>query len=389
MRVIVFTGKGGSGVSTLAAATAVAAARGGGSVLAMGLGSGLAAALGVSLGPEPRGVVPGLRAVELGPQPHGAFLAWLRDLLAWRNMDEELAEDIAALPGLADLSRLLEVEAAAFGGEAELVVVDAPPLRPAVDLLAALDAAPRWLDRLFPPRQPTLLEPFLRAISGYSTAGDQVYEDARGLLLRLCRLRDLLRDGERSSLRLVLSPDRSALAEARGALSALALCGYPVDAAICNGLLPPEAADSFLGERFAAQQEALAEMAAGLAPLPLLSAPLRPRPPVGPEPLVALAGELYAGRDPPAVLHRGPGHTCLSVDGRQVLALTLPFARREEIRVEHLGESLIVHLAGRQHTISLPAEVRGLEPLSSSYDGATLRVTFGPRQHIDDTRSER
>ena len=379
MRIIVFTGMGGSGVSTFAAATAVHAAGGGRKTLAFGLRPGLGAALDLPLSGEPQVVADNLRAAE-GPLRFDApdrFRDWLRELLDWRSMDVALADDMAALPGLNDIGRLLEVEAWAGAGDFDLIVVDGPPLGHCLDLLAALDAAARWLDRLFPVRQPTMFEPFLRALTGVGPSADDVYERGRDILLRLARFRELLTDPGVASIRVVLAADRSALAEVQGGLAALSLFAYPTDAAIINRLLPAEIVDPFFEAARACQHEGLSYIQGSLAPMPVLASPLLSRAPRGAEALASLAAGLYGQQDPTAVLHRGPVHAFSQRDGHHLLSLALPFARREELSLEQVGDNLIVQLAGRRHTIPLPQEVRHLDALSSSLDGQTLNVSFG------------
>ncbi|MBI2913065.1 MAG: ArsA family ATPase, partial [Chloroflexi bacterium] len=299
---------------------------------------------------------------------------WLRELLDWRSMDVALADDMAALPGLNDIGRLLEVEAWAAAGDFDAIVVDGPPLGHCLDLLSALDAAARWLDRLFPVRQPTVFEPFLRALTGVAPSADDVYEHGRDLLLRLARLRDLLTDPEVASIRIVLAADRSALAEVQGALAVLSLFAYPADAAIVNRLLPPEVSDPFFEAARAEQQEVLSYIQASVAPMPVLASPLLSTPP---DALAGLAAALYGQQAPAAVLYRGPVHAFSQRDGRHLLSLALPFARREELSLEQVGDNLIVQLAGRRRTIPLPQEVRYLDALSSSFDGQSLHVSFG------------
>jgi arsenite-transporting ATPase len=378
VRIIVFTGRGGAGVSSLAAATAAAIAGGGRRTLAFGVGPGLGSAFATPLHHRSTPLAAGLWAAEAVPDRHddpGPFLAWLRDLFAWRDMDETLADDVAALPGLVDLARLLALEECIGGGDFDAVVVDCPALRHALDLLTALDAAARSLDRLFPPRQPTVLDPFLRALGGYSTGGDEVYEAGRDLLLRLGSLRHALADIESASVRLVLAPDRRSLDEAQGAIAALGLFAYPVDAAFCSRLLP-EDAGPWIEHRRRDQQAALSHIAESLAPFPVLPVPLQPRDVSGLSALAALARLTYRKADPAAVLYRAPTQAFSSVDGDYVISLALPFVRHEELAIERMDDALIVYLGERTRTFDLPAEVRDLDGVSSAFDGDTLRVTF-------------
>ncbi|HEU4758911.1 MAG TPA: ArsA-related P-loop ATPase, partial [Dehalococcoidia bacterium] len=271
----------------------------------------------------------------------------------------------------------LELEGRIEGGAWDVVVVDGPVLAACIDLMAALDAAAHWLDRLFAPRQPTVFEPFLRALTAYASNGEDVYESGRDLLQRLARLRDLLTDAEVSSLRLVLPADPSAAAEAQQALAALALFAYPVDAAVVSRLLPAEVTDPFFAGAHSRQDEARRFLAESLAPLPLLSAQLVPAPGAGLEALRGLAAAVYGERDPAAVLYRGPAHVFAQQDGRQVLSLAVPFARREDLSLEDTDDGLVVRLGGRRRVIPLPRQAEPLAARSSSFDGQTLKVVFG------------
>jgi len=381
MRLILFTGKGGAGASTLAAATAVALAGGGRRTLAFGVGHGLAAAMGRPLGQRPVPLAADLWALEATPGRHdepGPVLDWLRDLFAFRNMDETVADDIAALPGLVDLARLLALDEQAESGQFDAAVVDFPALRHTLDLLSALDAAARSLDRMFPPRQPTVLDPFLRALSGAAVDGEEVYERGRELLLRLSRLRGTLSDPESASLRLVLTADKGSLAEARRAVTALSLFAYPADAAFCNRLLPDDAGP-WAGARRDDQREALGHVADALAPLPVISVPLQQRDVGGLADLAALGGLAYGGRDPAAVLHSGPSPAFARNGAGYVLSLDLPFAEREELAIERLDDALIVHVGERSRTFDLPDDVREMERVASAFESGTLRVTFSER----------
>jgi anion-transporting ArsA/GET3 family ATPase len=253
--------------------------------------------------------------------------------------------------------------------------VDCPALRQTLDLLAALDAAVRSLDRMLPPRQTTMLDPFLRALGGYPIGGDDVYEAGRDLVVRLSSLRGALTDPRSASVRLVLTPDKRSLAEVQGAIAALSLFAYPADAAFCNRLLPEDAGFWF-EDRRSDQQVALGNIDGSLAPLPVLPVPLQPRDVSGLSGLADLAHLAYQEVDPAAVLYEGPVQAFSSRDGHCVLSLALPFVRREELAVERVDDALIVHLGERSRTFELPQDVRDMDGVSSAFDGDTLRVTF-------------
>jgi len=377
MRIIVFSGSGGSGVSTLAAATAAAATDGGGRALAFGLGPGLGTVFGAPLGAEPTPVGGRLDACEGGHGGADEFRDWLEQVLGWRGMDVELAGDLAALPGMSHVGRLLELEALAASGDYDAITVDAGPLAQFLDLPPALDAAARWLDRLFAPRQATVFDPFVRVFAGdYASAGEDVLDRGRELLGRLARLRDLLTDADTTSVRLALSPGAAAPPLARDAVTALSLFSWPVDAVVVNRLLPGEVSDPFFAPIRGEQEASAGVLVSSVAPLPVLRLALQQSSVRGTPALLSLAGQLYAGIGPLDVLHRGRSHSFGQEDGAFVLNLALPLAKSEDLDLEQTEEGVAVHLNGRRCLLPLPAEARGHDRASWAFEDGVLKVIF-------------
>jgi arsenite-transporting ATPase len=377
MRILIFCGSGGSGVSTITAATAQAVAGAGRQTLAFGITRGLGRAFGGELGLEPVSVGPGLDAVE-GHGGHGGpdeFRQWVHALLDWRGMDPELADDLAALPGVNHIGRLLEMQRLARSGEYECIVIDGAEVSQFLDLPAALEAAARWLSRLFAPRQQTVFEPFFRAFAGdYASAGDAVFEDGKELLTRLADVRDLFADPGATSARVVVSPDTGALTAVQDAASVFGLFGYNLDAVVVNRLLSDDVGDPFFDGMRRAQAEALAELSDLQGAPPVLRAWLAPEPPRGGEALADLADRLYSG-DPQDFLAVQTEHRVERMKDHYLLHVSAPFAKKEELRLEEVEEGVAVHLNGRRCIIALP-DVLYTEASSWSYDGRILKVVL-------------
>jgi len=379
MRIIVLTGRGGSGVSTVAAATAVALADGGRRTLAFGLGSGLGDALETPLTHEASEVAKDLFALETG---HGQdepdeFRDFLEALLDWRGVDAELAEDLAALPGANQIGRMLNLASHVHGGEYEAIVVDGLPLQEFLDLLPSLDAAAWWLERLFAPRQSNVFEPFVRMFAAdYAEAGEDLLESGRELLGLLAELRDSLTNPEVCSVRVLLRPDGTAASDAREALTVLSLFSYACDALVVNRLLPDEVTDAFFDETRSEQKNSVVEAALTAAEIPVLQASLTAKAPRGVEPLLHLGQALYEGRTAGDVLHRTESHSFAQQGGAYVLSLALPFAEKKDLAVEQMEDGVAVHLNGRRCVLTLPPEVRRREASSWSFEPPTLKVVF-------------
>jgi arsenite-transporting ATPase len=378
MRIIIFTGKGGSGVSTLAAATAVEAARAGKRTLAFGLGPGLGHAFGTPLTAVPRELTARLDAVEGHRRAaEDEFRDWLEQLLDWRGMDADLADDLSALPGMNHVGRLLDLQSHMASEKYDAIVVDGSPLAQFLDLPAALDAAARWLERLFAPRQSNVLEPFLRVFAGdYANAGEDVLERGRELLGRLADLRDDFADPEVTTVRIALTADASSVDAAEQAVSALSLFSYGVDALIVNKLLPDGVSDPFFQAARDEHEKTLQNIRETVAPLPVLAVDMRSPPPRGTEALASLAEAVYAGRDALGVWHKGPEHTITLAGSQYVMNVALPLARKEDIRLEQTDSGVIVHLDGHRCVLPLPREARFYENASWAYSDGVLRVTL-------------
>lgn len=379
MRIIVFSGKGGSGASTIAAGTACLLAESGARTLAFALDRGIGAALDTRLGLDPVAVTDHLDAVEGhgGLAARDEFRDWLHSLLDFRNMDPELSDDLAMLPGINHIGRLLELERLLSSGAYEAAVLDAATLSQFLDLPSALDSAARWLDRLFAPRQQTVFEPFLRAFAGdYADRGEEVFETGREMLGRLAGLRDLLTDPDVTSVRLVGTADRAAVDALRDALSVLALFSYRVDALIASRLLPDAVDAPFFAGQREEQRQALEALHA-LAPAPpLLRAEVQAEVPRGAEALRSFALGVYGEHDPNAFLAQADEHSVAREAGHYLLTVFVPFARKEDLRLEEVEGGIAVHLNGRRCVITLPPDVSYRAASSWSYEEHELRIVL-------------
>jgi len=380
MRIIVFAGKGGSGVSTIAAGTGCLLAASGQRTLLFGLESGLGAAFGKKLGLQPVSIADGLDGVEGhgGLSSEDEFRDWLQMLLDFRNMDPELGDDLASVPGVGVVGRLLELEALIASERYGSIVLDAGTLSHFLDLPGALDAAARWLDRLFAPRQQTVFEPFLRAFAGDTVAaGEEVLDTGRELLGRLANLRDLLSDPDVSSVRIVTNATPDAAEAVSEALSVLGLFSYRVDAIVVNRLLPDAVDSVFFDEQKNRQSKAIDALRA-LSPGPaIVGAELQSTAPCGTGALAAFASDFWGGETDPGEFLAPTEEHAVARDGNAYeLRVFLPFARREDLRLEETDEGIAVHLNGRRCVLTLPEDIVYSSAQAWTYEGRFLTVTL-------------
>src|ERR1700712_157336 len=335
MRVLLFTGKGGVGKTTAAAATAVSAAGRGMKTLVISTdpAHSLADAFGIPLGPDPTEIDTGLAVMQIDAQSSferswRQVQSYLLGVLAKAGIDPIEAEELTVLPGADEVLALLAVKEQVERGRWDLVVVDCGPTAETLRLLALPDALDWYMRRLWPIERRVVrsLRPVLGRVAGVPMPSDAVFDAVERLHAELAGVRAVLADPERTSVRLVLTPEAVVVAEARRTLTTLSLYGYRVDSVIANRIFP--GGDPWRDAWAKAQQTQLRAVEESFAPLPLLRIGYQPAEPVGLGALAAVGSEAYGDLDPlglPAA--PDPMSVERSADGF-VLTLALPFADR-------------------------------------------------------------
>jgi len=385
-RTILYTGKGGVGKTSVAAATARRCAAGGLRTLVLSTdpAHSLSDVLGERLGAEPTPAGDRLWGQEVSAQDAmedhwSAVQAWLAGALVARGVDRISAEELTVPPGLDELFSLLTLKRHYAGDAYDVIVVDCAPTGETLRLLSFPDVARWWLDRVFP-QQGRLLDaarPLARAVLDVSLPGRDVFDDVATLVRNLITMNEILRDHEHVSVRLVMTPDRLVIDEARRTFTYLNLYGYLTDAVVVNRVFGEEVG-AFFGPWRARQQEQLVAVTDAFAPVPVLEAPYFDEEVVGPVMLDRLGDALFAGGPPPEALRHRSVSQRLELDRESAtLRLELPFARRDDLSLKRVGAELVVRVDGHKRTVLLPPALEGFEPRGATFDDGALTVTFG------------
>lgn len=396
MRIVLFTGKGGVGKTTLAAATAAHLARSGRKTLAVSTdpAHSLGDALECDLGAEPVEVdgTGGLYAAHIDARAlldgaWGRIREHLATVLAGAGVDELVADELTVLPGVEELLALSAVRRAAEAGPWEAVVVDCGPTAETLRLLALPEAVAGYLERLFPAHR-RVVRGLLARDRADMRRWDRTAEALDGLVAELTALRTLL-VSPRTGVRLVLTPERVVVAETRRTLTALALLGMHVDGLVANRAVPMPTADA-PGAAARWMRERAAEQAAVLADVERLGPPVRTvehaaAEPTGVGALLAVAAQLWGDDDPttepasaPALAVRRTAGSGRSADSEFELALHLPGAATAPLDLSRIGDELAVTAAGVRRLVALPAVLRRCTVTRARLDGDDLRVAFRP-----------
>ncbi len=384
-RILLFTGKGGVGKTTCAAATAVRAAELGHRTLVLSSdpAHSLADALDLPLGPEPTEVFPGLHAQELdlyySMNKHwGNIRELLLVMFKWQGVERVAAEEMAALPGMSEGAALLWIDQLHGSGDYDLIVVDSAPTGETLTLLTLPQVTEWWVKRALP------FQRFAVKTAGFAmrkAAGiplDRAYAELESLVTHLEAVRDLLTDPDTSSIRLVLNPERMVIQEGRRAFAYLQLYGYNIDAALVNRILPEEGVGDALQGYLDAQRGYLTEIQEAFAPLPILHAPHRGREVFGVDMLRRLGTELYGDRDPTYVFYRGEPYRLVSEDGGYRLDLRLPESAAGQVTARHAGDEVVLQLGNQRRNYSLPRFLAYYTLTGTRFEQGWFRIRFEP-----------
>lgn len=386
MRVLLFTGKGGVGKTTVAAGTAVLAARGGHKTLLLSTDGAHSLADALATGgaaAEPTEVEPGLSFLQVDVQRRferswGDVQDYLLTLLDAAGVGRIEAEELSVLPGAEEVLALLELGEQVRSGHWDVVVVDCAPTAETLRLLALPETLGWYLERVFP-GDPRLLRT-LRPLIGRSPVPlprERVFDALHRLRAELADIRRLL-TAPGASVRLVLTPEAVVVAESRRMLTSLSLYGYRVDGVVANRVFPSAGADRWRRGWVAAQAEQLAEVSASFSGLPLWQVPYEPGEPVGAQALADLAEATYGTDDALAV---GGGAEPLRVErsGEEfVLSFALPLADRRDMDLARHGDDLVVTVGGHRRVVSLPSALRRCTVVGAAFRDGRLRVRFEP-----------
>jgi arsenite/tail-anchored protein-transporting ATPase len=383
-RIILYTGKGGVGKTSVAAATARRCAAGGARTLVLSTdpAHSLAESLQVAVGAEPTEIGDGVWAQQVQAQDElernwSAAQEWLGGVLAERGVERIAAEELTVPPGADELFSLLQLKRHAESGEWEAIVVDCAPTGETLRLLSFPDAARWWLDRVLGRENAFLAaaRPLARAFLDLSLPDERVMDDIQRLVHNLIAMHELLRDAERVTIRLVMTPDRMVVAEAMRTFTYLNLYCYLCDAVVVNRVFP-EDVGAYFGAWREVQASQLAEVEAAFAPVPVLIAPYFEQEVLGPAMLDRLAGALFSDRDAAAVLHDRLAQELALEGSRAELRLDLPFVSRGDIALKKIGLELVVRVDGYKRTIVLPGALAGFRPTSAKLADGSLVVGF-------------
>jgi arsenite-transporting ATPase len=389
MRILLFTGKGGVGKTTVAAATAVRAAAAGKRTLITSTdpAHSLADSFDAPIASRAQEIAPNLWAEQIDSQER--LEANWRDIqeyvisfLNWAGVDAIEAEELSIIPGLDEIFSLTDVKQHADSDRFDLLVVDCAPTAETLRLLSLPEVMNWYIERIFPVERRVVktIRPLLTKLTSMPIADDRIFQAIERLHRNLDGVRQLLTNDRMSSVRLVVNPEKMVIAEARRTYTYLALFGYRVDAVIVNRIFPDEITDPYFGKWKDIQAEHLETVRQSFEPIPILTARLFDREMVGVDLLAEMGQEVYGELDALSVLHRDEPLRVRKRGDSYVLSLRLPFVERGDLEVFRKADELYIRVGSYKRNLILPQTLQRLDVQEANFEDGRLVVRFARQQ---------
>ncbi len=400
MRIILYTGKGGVGKTSISAATAVRCAELGYRTVVVSTdpAHSLGDSFDVKIGSQLKELAPNLWGQEIDlltqmDQYWGRVQGYLNALFSWHGMDSLVAEETAVLPGMEELSSLMQITSLADSGKYDVIVIDAAPTGSTLQLLSFPDMARWYIEKIFPFQRKTIqiARPVIKRMTDVPVPDEDVFDSVEELVTYMERTSQLLGDPSVSTMRVVLNPEKMVIKEAQRAYTYLNLYGYAVDAVICNRVFPKQLTDSYFTAWKEAQTNNLQLVNECFHPLPVLEIPFFSQEVTGMQMIKQMSDAVFGlnpvrggAGDPTLRLYDGKPQEVFQRDGYYVLSIALPLVERSDVNLHRsVFDELVVRIGNWKRNISLPSGLAKLDVSAAKYEDDRLNIYFKREQEVE------
>lgn len=383
MRIILFTGKGGVGKTTTAAATALQCAQKGLKTLVVSTdpAHSLSDALHVELQPEPTKVTENLWGQEFDVY-YSMKKNWdnMRHLMTavfkWRGVDNVVAEELSVLPGMEEASAFLWIEQYYREGFYDVLIIDSAPTGETLTLLTLPQVMQSWLTKAFPGQKLVIkaVGKILKKTKGIPL--EEGFSELKNLFVKLEDVQKIMLNPEVCSIRIVANPERMVIQEAKRAYTYLNLYGYNVDAVVVNRILPELAgtAGSIFEQYVKSQGHYLQDIEESFQPLPIFKVEHQGQEVFGLELLDKIGNAIYGERDPAAIYHKDSPFTVTEYDTYYKVSMYLPFIGASDFTLHKYGDELVIAIGSRKKSVLLPRFANFLKLEGHAFQDSWLHI---------------
>lgn len=384
-RIILYTGKGGVGKTTAAAATALQAAKRGYKTLVVSTdpAHSLRDSFDMEIGPEPKKIMKNLYAQEIDvfysvDKYWGKLTGYIQSLFNWMKVDDVLAEEFSIFPGMEEVSCFLWVYSHFKEGQYDVIIVDSAPTGETLRLLSLPDVARWWIVKVFPIERKLLkvVRPAVKVVSDMPLPEEETYIAIEELFEKLNSIHKIFSNPEITSIRLVLNLEKMVIKETQRAYTYLNLYGYNVDSVIVNRAMPKELDHPYFKEWQKFQENYRKDVGELFSSIPLHEAPLFSKEVLGIDALLEFGSTLFSKKDPVDIFYKGKPYDVVKEKGVYHLMLKLPFVSKEEVKLHQVGEELTIQIENQRRNIFLPSFLAKLNVEKANLEEGMLKISF-------------
>jgi len=388
MRIILYTGKGGVGKTSVAAATAVKVASEGKKVLIMSTDQAhsLGDSLGVTLSDDPIEITKNLWALEIdsvieGEKAWGNMKSYMRTLLESRADGGIETEELLVFPGLEEVFSLFKIIDIYEQNQYDVLIVDCAPTGETLSLLKFPEMFGNFIRNVLPMKKKAtkIAGPMVEKTVKIPMPKEDVFDDIEALDDKLARLQQIMTNKKITSLRIVTTPERIVIKEAKHNYTCLHLYHYNVDAVIVNKVYPKEALNGYFNKWISLQESGLQEIKESFSHTPIFELNLLNKELASPEVLLHAANLIFKDIEPTEVLCSDEIMELKKVDDTYVMSLYLPFNEKQDFSISQKGDELLIQIKNEKRCFSLPDQVKGQDVVSAKYEGGYMNIHFAER----------
>ena len=389
MRVILMTGKGGVGKTSVAAATGLRCAELGYRTLVLSTdpAHSLADSFDLELGHEAQQIRPNLWGAELDALMElegnwGAVKRYITQVLQARGLDGIQAEELAILPGMDEIFGLVRMKRHYDEGEFDVLIIDSAPTGTALRLLSLPEVGGWYMRRFYKPFQNIsvalrpLVEPFFRPIAGFSLPNKEVMDAPYEFYEQIEALEKVLTDNTQTSVRLVTNPEKMVIKESLRAHAYLSLYNVATDMVVANRIIPDSVSDPFFQRWKDQQTKYKQEIHDNFHPLPVKEVPLYSEEMCGMEALERLKETLYGEEDPAQVYYEETTLRVVQAEGSYSLEVYLPGIPKDQVELSKTADELNIRIGNHRRNLVLPQALAALEPSGAKMEDDYLKISF-------------
>lgn len=390
MRILLYTGKGGVGKTSVAAATALRSAQSGRKTLVVSTdpAHSLGDSLDVKLSNEPMLIRENLWAQEIDTiheveKSWGTVQKYLTTLLTAKAVKDITTEELTVFPGMEDLLSLLRILQYYKEKTFDVIIIDCAPTGETLALLSFPELLRWWMEKLFPMKRKAvkLVKPIVEPLLGVPMPSDGVMSELENIYNQLDEMRQILSDREITSIRVVVNLEKMVIKEAQRSFTYLNIYDYNVDAIVINKVFPQQITDDYFRGWKEVQAKYKEMVFESFSPVPVYEAPLFEREVVGLEMLSRMAESTFRDGDPTSIQYSVRTQQVVKEDNGYTLSIYMPFADKKELALNQKGEELIIRAGSVKRNITLPRTLLNLSIQGAKFEEDTLKIRFGGGEH--------